>query len=482
LALAPDGQTIYVANAKGLGAGPNPGGPDPYVRDTPPSQFVGSMMVGSLSIVAMPEPDQLATYTAQVVQNNGFDERDQVRLTGKVAAQVVPREPGDPSPIKHVIYVIKENRTFDQVFGNLGRGNGDPSLDLFGEESAPNQRALARRFVTLDNFSADAEVSADGWNWSTAAEANTYVQKNWPANYGSRNRPYEFEGGNLATAPGPDPHSAYLWDRLSQAGISYRNYGWWVFNGQVATTAPDLVPNTDPDYPGYNLRITDQSRMDAWLGEFSDYVANGNLPTVELVRLPNDHTAGTVPDMPTPRAMMADNDLALGRMVEAVSHSPYWPETALFVVEDDAQNGPDHVDAHRTLAWIVSPYTQNGWVDSTFYSTSSMLRTIELIVGLGPMTQFDAAARPMLNSFSDTPNLRPYTAIVPDQPLDELNASTAPLADASAAMDWAVEDRAPEQLLNAAIWKSIRGSDSEMPAPATRFRAPGHPARDDDDD
>jgi hypothetical protein len=222
--------------------------------------------------------------------------------------------------------------------------------------------------------------------------------------------------------------------------------------------------------------------MDAWLAEFSEYVANANLPTVELVRLPNDHTAGSSPGMPTPRAMLADNDLALGRMVEAVSHSPYWPETAIFVVEDDAQNGPDHVDAHRTLAWIISPYTQNAWVDSTFYSTSSMLRTIELIVGLGPMTQFDAATTPMLDSFSDTPNLRPDTAIVPDQPLDELNASTAPLAQESAAMDWTAEDRAPEQLLNAAIWKSIRGMESDMPTPSTRFRAPPHGELNDADD
>ena len=483
LAIAPDGQSLYVANAKGMGAGPNPGGPNPYERQTPPSQFVASMMVGTLSVVPVPDADQLASYTAQVVQNNGFDERDQLRLAGNASARVIPRQPGDPSPITHVIYVIKENRTYDQVFGSLEQGNGDPSLNLFGEESAPNQRALARRFVTFDNFFADAEVSADGWNWSTAAEANTYVQKNWPANYATgRNRPYEFEGGNLATAPGPDPGDAYLWNRLERAGISYRNYGFWVFQGKVASTAPDLVPNTDPGYPGYDLRISDQSRVDEWLAEFSDFVANDSLPTVELVRLPNDHTAGTTPDMPTPRAMMADNDLALGRMVEAVSHSPYWPNTAIFVVEDDAQNGPDHVDAHRTVAQIISPYTQTGGVDSTFYSTSSMLRTIELIVGVGPMSQFDAAATPMLNAFTEIPNLQAYDAVTPDQPLDELNAADAPLAAESAGMDLAGADRAPEHVLNAAIWRSIRGSESAMPAPVTQFRSAGPWPRGRDDD
>ncbi|HLZ26699.1 MAG TPA: bifunctional YncE family protein/alkaline phosphatase family protein [Chloroflexota bacterium] len=475
VAVAPDGGEVYVVNAKGLGTGPNgQAGPNPYKASTPASQYVASMAVGSLSIVPAPEQAELDRYTQQVVTNNGFDERAQVRVVGpdQTVEQVVPRRPGDPSPIKHVIYVIRENRTYDQVLGSLGRGNGDASLNLFDDASAPNTRELARRFVTLDNFYADAEVSADGWNWSTAAEANTYVQKNWPANYSTgRNRPYDFEGGNLSTAPGPVPENAYIWDRLDSAGVSYRNYGFWIASpGRVASTAPKLGTHTDLAYPGYDLAVSDQTRMDEWLNEFKGFMSRGDLPTVELVRLPNDHTAGTRPGSPTPRAYMADNDYALGRLVDAVSHSPVWPETAIFVLEDDAQNGPDHVDAHRTVALVISPYTQTGTVDSTFYSTSSTLRTIELIVGLAPMTQFDSAATPLLASFTDAPKLDAYTALVPAQPLDEQNTAASPMSAQSAAMDFSVEDRAPEQALNEAIWQSVRGADSSMPPARTAFR------------
>jgi YVTN family beta-propeller protein len=485
VAVASDGSELLIANAKGLGAGPNPGGPNPLRRDAvQATQFVASMAVGSLSIVRVPNQDELDRYTAQVVANNGFDERGQVRMTtAATGQQVIPRRPGDPSPIKHVIYIIKENRTYDQLLGSLGKGNGDPSLNLFDDSSAPNTRELARRFVTLDNFYADAEVSADGWNWSTAASANTYVQKNWPASYSARNRPYDFEAINPAAAPGATPDDAYIWDRLDAAGISYRSYGVWIVGeGQTAPLVTRLYQHTNPRYPGYDPYITDQVRINEWLLEFNQFVATGTLPTVQLVRLPNDHTFGTRPGVPTPRAYVADNDLALGRLVEAVSNSPYWAETAIFVVEDDAQNGPDHVDAHRTVALAISPYTQTGRIDSTFYSTSSMLRTIELIVGLPPMSQFDAAATPMLASFTDTPDPRPYTAIVPAQPLDELNAHDAPMAAESLEMDFTAEDRTPELALNVAIWQSVRGADSEMPRPRTSFRSAVGETDDDDGD
>src|SRR5262249_14013127 len=285
------------------------------------------------------------------------------------------------SPIKHVIYVIKENRTFDQEFGSLGKGNGDPNLNLFGDESAPNSRALQRQFVTLDNFYADADVSADGWNWATGALANTYVQKAFPPDYstGDRGRPYDFEGGNLATSPGPDPNNAFVWDKLTNAAISYRNYGFRVFHGHVASTEPKLLPNTDLNFQGFDLSKPDsfaalfgpaqRPRIDEWLKDFNQYVAGNNLPTVEFVRLPNDNNAGTFKGAPTPRAYTLDNDIALGKLVDAVSHSKYWGSTAIFVTEDDAQDGPDHVDAHRTISQVISPYTQTGNVDSTFYST-----------------------------------------------------------------------------------------------------------------
>ncbi len=476
--ISPDGKQLNVINAKGLGAGPNPGGPNPYREpESPPNQYIGSMIQGSLSMINVGDYQQLKKYTQQVIQNNGFDEGSKIRVAGQPQENVIPLHRGEASPIKHVIYVIKENRTYDQVFGNLGKGNGDPSLDLFGEESAPNQRELARRFVTLDNFYADSEVSADGWNWSVGALANTYVQKNWPQNYSGRNRPYEFEGGNYATSPGTNSQDAFIWNKFSDADISYRNYGFRVFKGKVAanpttgkTTEPRLQANTDLKYAGFDLTIKDQSRIDEWLKEFRNYEAKGNLPTVELVRLPNDHTAGTKAGAPKPRAYVADNDLALGRLVDTVSHSRYWSSTAIFVVEDDAQNGTDHVDAHRTVALVISPYTQTGKVDSTFYSTVSMLRTMEQIVGISPMTQFDAAATPMLNSFTNQANLTPYKFRVPTQSLAQNNQANAPLAAQTDSIDFSQEDRAPEQLLNEMIWKSVKGNDSEMPAPKTSFR------------
>jgi YVTN family beta-propeller protein len=462
LALAPDGATLYVANGKGLGAGPNPEGPNPEARDRAPSdQYVGSMMTGTVSVIPVPDDTRLAAYTRQVRADNDFDRRP-----GILGSAVIPAPGGRTSPIRHVIYVIKENRTYDQVLGNLGHGNGEPALNLFGDESAPNQRALARQFVTLDNFYADAEVSADGWNWSTAATANTYVQKTWPAAYSGRHRRYDFEGGELAAAPGRDPRHSYLWDALERAGVSYRSYGVWTEGAPapVAPTAPGLGAHTDKVYPGFALAIPDQVRIDEWLREFTGYERGGHLPRFEFVRLPNDHTAGTKPGFPTPKAMVADNDLALGRLVDAVSHSRFWATTAIFVVEDDAQDGPDHVDAHRTIAQVVSPYTQTGRIDSTFYSTVSMLRTMELILGLPPLTQFDARAVPMVASFTDVPNLAPYDVRIPTQPRDEKNTAASPLAAESAAMDFSEEDRAPDDLLQQAVWQSVKGAGT---APCT---------------
>jgi len=468
IAISVDGSELYVANGKGLGAGPNPNGPTPY-HGSSEDQYSGSMIKGTLSFIDVPRnAGQLQKLTRQVIRNNDFRKGTAVR-GADVGTKIIPRRVGEPSPIKHVIYVIKENRTYDQEFGSLGKGNGDPSLNLFGDDSAPNARTLQREFVTLDNFYANAEVSADGWSWSTEAEANTYNQKNWPANYSGRGRPYDFEGDNLANAAGRDPNNSYLWDRLYRAGISFRNYGFWVLFGVSPATPepsePELAGNTDPQFPGYNTAITDQTRINEWLSEFHDYEASGMLPTVELVRLPNDHTVGTTPGRPTPKAMVADNDLALGKLVDAVSHSEFWPTTAIFVVEDDAQNGPDHVDAHRTLAQVISPYSHTGRVDSTFYSTVSMMRTMELILGLPPLTQFDAAATPMIASFTNKPDLASYDAITPTQLLTELNTASSPLAAASARMDLADADEAPEQELNVAIWKSVRGANSPMPAP-----------------
>ncbi|MCZ8512179.1 bifunctional YncE family protein/alkaline phosphatase family protein [Paenibacillus filicis] len=469
-----DGKQLYVANSKGYGAGPNPNGSNPYDKNpTPADQYSGSMEIGTLSIIDVPAANELAHYTKQVVGNNGFDERDKVRtVKGSNDQQVIPRHVGDPSPIKHVIYVVRENRTYDQVLGSLGKGNGDPNLNLFGEESAPNTRQLARQFVTLDNFFADGEVSSDGWNWTVAGMANTYVQKTWPANYSGRNRIKDTYADNISSIPNGNFENAYIWDRLAQNNISYRNYGFYAYPGYyLPSSLPGLIQHSDTAYPPYDMKVKDQVRVDEWLKEFKTYESNDNLPTVQLVRLPIDHTVGTSVGQPTPKAMMADNDLALGRLVDTVSKSKYWKDTAIFVVEDDAQDGSDHVDAHRTVALVISPYTQTGNVDSTHYTTTSMLRSMELIVGVPPLTQFDASALPMFNAFTDKPNFKTYDAITPKQSLDEVNKPNAPLAAESSAMDFSVEDRAPAQRLNLAIWQSVKGAGSQMPEVKSSIRS-----------
>jgi YVTN family beta-propeller protein len=510
------GPKLFVTNAKGVGAGPNagPGHPDPTRRDDPvaPDQYVGSMITGTLSVIGGFDQAQLNNWTSQVHANDGFDARGEVRTAGQ--SPVVPLHPGQASPVKHVIYVVKENRTFDQELGSLGKGNGDPSLNLFGDESVPNARELARRFVTLDNFYADAEVSAQGWMWVVAANSNPFTESGWPANYSDRNHPYPSESGDPAIAPNTDPADAYIWDRLAEAGVSFRNYGFYVALNSTADSHaadPVLDANTDHAYHGFNLKCPDSPntfvplddcgppRISEWQREFAGYVAADTLPTVEFVRLPNDHTAATNPGYPTPQSYVLDNDMALGALVDTVSHSKYWPDTAIFVTEDDAQNGPDHVDAHRTVSQVISPYTQTGAVDSTLYSTASMLRTIELLVGLTPLTQFDAFASPMAHAFSVNPNTTPYELRATTPPAGTptttpagpqtgptptagstsataappatgpiataTNTADAPMAALSHAQNLAVEDAVDEDTFNRAIWASIRGPASVMPAP-----------------
>jgi len=474
LTTSSDGKFMFVANMKGLGAGPNPRGPVPGKRN-PFEQYIAALGRGSLQAVEIPGSGDLAAYTAQVVKNNGFDEM-QAKLTqapSSTAAQPVPRRVGDASPIKHVLYVLKENRTYDQVFGSLKEGNGDASLELFGPDVTPNQRALALEFGLFDNFYADAEVSADGHNWTMGAIATDYTQKNWPANYSGRNRDYDFEGGSSA----PAPTGGYLFDYAKRANLDYRSYGEFndfasqVPNVKPAAFATSLEGRLSPTYPGYDMSISDQVRFEAWKKEFDAYVGNGKLPQLSVVRLPRDHTNGTRAGSPVPAAYVADNDLALGKLVEAVSNSPYWKDTAIFVLEDDAQNGPDHVDAHRMPALVISAYSKRGTRDHTQYSTSAMLRTIELILGLPPMTQFDAAATPMVAAFQNTPDLKPYKALTPKQPLDQLNTAASYGSAISARLDLSRPDRADELSFNRVIWGSVKGAGVPMPAPVSGMRS-----------
>ncbi|MFI1166079.1 beta-propeller fold lactonase family protein [Streptomyces sp. NPDC020801] len=480
-AVVPHDGKLYVTNAKGLGAGPNngPGYPNPTsTAPQSPDQYSGSMMKGTLSTIPLGGGDrQLRRWTWAVVADNGFGGGDGPRATGAV----IPRRIGERSPIEHVIYVVKENRTYDQEFGSLGKGNGDASLNLFGDDSAPNARALQRQFVTLDNFYADAEVSAQGWNWTVAANSNPYSEEGWPANYSGRNHSYPSENHDPAIAPNKDPDHAYIWQRLADRGVTFRNYGFYAnadAQGGAHADDPVLEAGTDHDFGPYDLSCPDSAntfparattcggpRIEEWKKEFARYENGGGLPAFEMVRLPNDHTSGTKAGMPTPQAYVADNDWALGQLVDTVSHSRFWKSTVIFVTEDDAQNGPDHVDAHRTISQVISPYTRTGRVDSTFYSTASMLRTMELLLGLKPLTQFDAYATPMVNSFTAWPDAKPYDALRPTYDMTAVNTAKSPLAGVSAKQDLTKEDQIDERTFNEAIWKSVRGAKSVMPEP-----------------
>lgn len=468
LALNRDGTKLFVANGKGLSSKPNPKGPNPNLRRTAETEYIGGLFWGVVSVIPVPNPKQLARYTRQVEMNNGFNEAAQ-KVSQKAQInqpQAIPRRVGEPSLIKHVVYIIKENRTYDQVLGDLPQGNGAPDLCLFPRDVTPNHHALAEQFVLFDNFYVDAEVSADGHEWSVGAIATDFIEKSWPTSYSGRGLPYPSEGAFRIAFP----TNGYIWEAAAHKGLAYRSYAEFVgFEGDsLFATHPALEGHFCPTFRPWDLSYPDTLRAEAFIAELEEFERIGEFPNLVILRLPNDHTAGTSPGMPTPKAMVAENDLAFGRVVEAISHSRFWKETAIFVIEDDAQNGPDHVDAHRTVAFAISPYIKRGYVDHTMYDTVSMLRTIELILGLQPLSQYDAAAMPIVACFSDTPDLTPYTALRPDVDFTERNTETAWGAQASLAMNFTREDATPEFELNEIIWKSVRGADSPMPRPINR--------------
>ncbi|HET6274057.1 MAG TPA: bifunctional YncE family protein/alkaline phosphatase family protein [Bacteroidota bacterium] len=480
--LASRGQ-LLIANGKGEASRANPLGPNPEKRMSKSEEYIGSLFRGSLSQVDLPDQKQLADYTLQVYANSPYNDM-RLHQPGTEKDNPVPWKVGEPSPIKFVFYVIKENRTYDQVFGDLKEGNGDERLCLFPDSVTPNHHALAREFVLLDNFYADAEVSADGHNWSMGAYATDYTEKIWPTSYGGRGGEYEFEGGY----PIVYPSAGYLWDNCNRHGVSYRTYGEFVRNpektGDSATAAmPSLEGHVAPFYRGWDLEYSDVQRVREWMKEFEEFERRDTLPRFQIVKLPNDHTNGTRKGSLTPKAYVAQNDLALGMLVERISHSRFWKESAIFVIEDDAQNGPDHVDAHRTVALVISPYTKRHAVDSELYSTSSMVRTMELILGLPPLSQFDAAATPMYNSFTRQPDFTPYTSRPARINLDEKNIAGVYGQERSGEMNFSREDAIPDVELNEIVWRSIHGPDDEMPAPVRSafVRVVGDEKEDEDD-
>ncbi len=459
---------LVVANGKGM-----------ISKANPHHEYIASLLVGTLSFIPAPSKEDLAKYSAQVFQNTP--------LTRTYSAQTwdeenpVPKSRSTRSPIKHVFYIIKENRTYDQVFGDLSQGNGDSALCLFGRDVTPNHHALAEEFALLDNYYEDAEVSADGHNWSMAAYATDFVEKTWPTFYGGRGGEYVYEKDGITS-----PSNGYIWDDCVRHNVSLRNYGEFVdeedtANGTSRVKASGLLTKTSPSYRGWDLDYSDVKRADAWLKEFDAYDEGDSLPQFQIIKLPNDHTAGTRKGSLSPRAMVAQNDRALGMIVERISHSRFWKESAVFVLEDDAQNGPDHVDAHRSIALVVSPYTKRHYVDHTMYSTSGMLRTMELILGLPPMSQYDASATPMFASFSSSPDITPFIARKNIIDLQEKNALGAFGQARMEAFNLSREDMVPDNEFNEIIWKSVKGAASEMPPPVhSTFILTGD--RDDDDD
>jgi len=465
VAVSPDGRALYVANGKGGSSAANPRGPRPDRARAPGTQHIAQILLGTVSVIPVPDAETLARYTGQVYRNTPYSEKTRLEVAFS-GASAIPRRVGGKSPIRHVIYVIKENRTYDQIFGDMKEGNGDPNLTLFGEEVTPNHHALAREFVLLDNTYCDAEVSADGHNWSMGAYATDYVEKTWPSQYSGRRKLYDYEGQSPVAAPS----AGYIWDACRRAGVSYRSYGEWV---QIGSTpeAPGvarvkaLEGHIDPLYHGWDLLYSDLDRAKRFLSEVSQFEKSGAMPSLQIVRMGNDHTMGTRAGALTPRSYVGQNDAALGMLVEGVSKSKFWPTTAIFVIEDDAQNGPDHVDAHRTVALAISPYVRRHTVDSTMYSTSSMLRTMELILGIPPMSQYDAAATPMFRSFGTTPELAPYKALPPRVSLTDTNPADAPGARRSAELDFSEADEIPDLEFSEIIWKAVKGKDSPMPPP-----------------
>ncbi len=463
--LAKDGKTLYVTNGKGTTSKANRDGPNPLAGDVGVRGYIAALFQGTLARIPLPGPSQMVAYTKTVYECSPLQSR---KPEPRPEGHPIPAKVGEPSPITHVVYIIKENRTYDQVLGDIPEGNGEKSLCIFGEDVTPNHHALAREFVLLDNFYVDGEVSADGHEWSMGAFATDYVEKTWPLSYrGDRRVPYPSEGA-LAIAR---PAGGYLWDRAAAKGVTYRSYGEFIENGRTvndpsSTKVEALKGHFDPKFRGYDLSYPDVKRAERFLEEVAEFEKAGEMPRLMILRLPNDHTSGTRPGSPTPTAMVAENDLALGKVVEGLSKSKFWPHLAIFVVEDDAQNGPDHVDAHRTIAYAISPYIKRHSVDSDLYSTSSMLRTMELVLGLDPMSQYDAAARPMANSFTVTPDLTPYVQKPARVDIGAKNTRLAWGAAKSMKLDLdEAEDRADDLAFNEIIWKSVKGPDSPLPPP-----------------
>jgi phospholipase C len=477
LAMSPDGKHLAIGALLGAGSS---------WRDEPSKRFVHSYR-GSINIVPLPDASQLASYTTAVMENSHLAKIAPIKTdSARPAPLPVPARVGDPSLIEHVVYIIKENRTYDQVFGDMRKGNGDLSLVMFGEDVTPNQHRLADQFVLLDNFYATGGNSGDGHQWVTQANETGYAL--WP---GYAGRSYPFDG----TDPIAYSDSGFIWDAALKMKKSVRVFGEYAgslseanrtqrisllerwkrgedFTKDWNITAPlkPLNKILAANFPPYSLAIPDVVRAQIFLADLKKWEVAGQMPNLTLVQLPSNHTRGATPGAHTPKAMVADNDWAVGQIVSALSKSPFWKKMAIFIVEDDAQNGVDHVDGHRTVALAVSPYIRRGHVDSTFYAHQSMLKTIELMLGLPTLSLFDLIANDMRASFTSAPDFTPYEAVEPKQSIFELNPSLNTLrgqaradAVASMRMRFDVPDAAPTNRLNRIVWRNVKGIGAPYP-------------------
>jgi YVTN family beta-propeller protein len=488
----PSRETLHVANIKGVGSGRRTA-PDE------PRKFNSHQYFGSLSLVPVPKPNELIRHTRQVLANCRREMLEAAQLPPRPGQppRPVPERTGEPSLFEHVVYIIKENRTYDQILGDMPEGNGDPPLCIFGEEVTPNQHKIAREFVLLDNTYCSGILSADGHNWSTAAFATDYLERSfagWPRSYPDGMEDDDVDA--LAYAP-----SGFLWDNAIEHGRSIRVYGefaiteksWkdpnrkdkitWTHHYRDFIDQTDLLqissrpaieslrPILATNTVGWDMDIPDIFRADQFIRELRGFERRGDFPRLSIICLPNDHTSGTSEGAPTPAAQIADNDLAFGQIVEAITHSPFWPKTCILAIEDDPQNGWDHVSGFRTTAYVVSPYTKRGTVVSTQYNQPGLLRTIELILGLPPMNQMDATATPMFDCFTHIPNFTPFTAVPNRIPLDEMNPPPQAIRDPllrrhgelSAKLPLDRIDACDEDLLNRILWHAQKGSAAPYP-------------------
>ena len=471
-----------------------------------PKQYIQILLEGTIQSLPLASiPGQLSRWSQVVAVNNRFE-----RLSKQVAGFTNPG-------IEHVIYIIKENRTYDQVLSDLPRGNRDESLLMFGRDVTPNQHALAERFVLLDNFYCAAEVSGNGWNYSVGSLANPYIERNVAYGYNGHDRPYDYEGTNngipadrFGITDVGRPSGGYIWDKAIAHKVSLRNYGFFTDDVELPRrTAEDgaegksnspvkkaLLGVTHTGYRQYDLSFADSearvkhnlppapkqiatfgldndpSRFTTWKRDFDKLVATNKVPKLMLVRFGNDHTAGASVGMPSPRAMVADNDFAVGQLVETISKSPIWKKCAIFVIEDDAQNGYDHVDAHRSTAYVISPFIRKGTLDSSFYNTDSVLRTIGLLHGMSPMTIMDATASPFTFFGAQPSNDETFTAILPTKDIiGEVNAKRSADAVLSAKIPLTSEESEIDEQLNGILWRSRFGSSRPEPRRVHKFAA-----------